>query len=201
MILLLLKLNSWMFYPSSGRIVTKEKVCNFFLSEHVVDEIDLDMLEDYIMSFRQMLGLLAILTIRSLIWFLYTLQWSPWTQEAFFVLRSRSKFNLLTRSAEDDDFLPLLNGRGIYGGGCTPPFTIFFDFRLRSLRYEKDFLPVLSKLSQASMIKIFHFSDEWKVAPQRGVYIPHKSRGRVYARCNQNIFVFKNEKVPLFWVN
>ena len=53
----------------------------------------------------------------------------------------------------------------------TPPFTIFFDFRLRSLRYEKDFLPVLSKLSQASMVKIFHFSDEWKVvsvAPQRG---------------------------------
>ena len=127
MILLLLKLNSWMFYPSSGRIVTKEKVCNFFLSEHVVDEIDLDMLEDYIMSFRQMLGLLAILTIRSLIWFLYTLQWSPWTQEAFFVLRSRSKFNLLTRSAEDDDFLPLLNGRGIYGGGCTfPPLRHFF---------------------------------------------------------------------------
>ena len=63
-----------------------------------------------------------------------------------------------------------LNGRRIYGG-CTPPFTIFFDFRLRSLRYEKDFLPVLSKLSQASMVKIFHFSDEWKVvfvAPQRG---------------------------------
>ena len=55
-------------------------------------------------------------------------------------------------------------------GGCTPPFTIFLDFRLRSLRYEKDFLPVLSKLSQASMVKIFHFSDEWKVvsvAPQR----------------------------------
>ena len=52
-----------------------------------------------------------------------------------------------------------LNGRRIYGG-CTPPFTIFFDFRLRSLRYEKYFLPVLSKLSQASMIKIFHFSDE-----------------------------------------
>ena len=65
-------------------------------------------------------------------------------------------------------------------GGCTPPFTIFFDFRLRSLRYEKDFLPVLSKLSQASMVKIFHFSDEWKVvsvAPQRGVYTPIKSRG------------------------
>ena len=45
-------------------------------------------------------------------------------------------------------------------GGRTPPFTIFFDFRLRSLRYEKDFLPVLSKLSQASMVNIFHFSDE-----------------------------------------
>jgi len=29
------------------------------------------------------------------------------------------------------------------------------------------------------MVKIFHFSDEWKVvsvAPRRGVYIPHKSR-------------------------
>ena len=49
-----------------------------------------------------------------------------------------------------------LMGEG-FMGGCTPPFTIFFDFRLRSLRYEKDFLPVLSKLSQASMVKIFHF--------------------------------------------
>ena len=60
-------------------------------------------------------------------------------------------------------------------GGVHPPFTIFFEFRLRSLRYEKDFLPVLSKLSQASMVKILHFSDEWKVvsvAPQRGVYTP-----------------------------
>ena len=64
-----------------------------------------------------------------------------------------------------------LMGEGFMGGVYTPPFTIFFDFRLRSLRYEKDFLPVLSKLSQASMVKIFHFSDEWKVvsvAPQRG---------------------------------
>ena len=55
--------------------------------------------------------------------------------------------------------------------GVYTPFTNFFDFRLRSLRYEKDFLPVLSKLSWASMVKIFHFSDEWKVvsmAPQRG---------------------------------
>ena len=68
------------------------------------------------------------------------------------------------------------NGRRIYAPSpCTPPFTIFFDFRLRSLRYEKDFLQVLSKLSQASMVKIFHFSDEWKVvsvAPQRGGCTP-----------------------------
>ena len=63
------------------------------------------------------------------------------------------------------------NRRRIYGRGVHPPFTIFFDFRLRSLRYEKNFLKVLSKLSQASMVKNFHFSDEWKVvsvAPQRG---------------------------------
>ena len=60
-------------------------------------------------------------------------------------------------------------------GGCTPPLYDLFDFRLRSLRYEKDFLPVLSKLSQASMVKIFHFSDEWKVvsvATQRWLYTP-----------------------------
>ena len=43
-----------------------------------------------------------------------------------------------------------LMGEGFMGGGCTPPLKIFFNFRLRSLRYEKDFLPVLSKLSQAS---------------------------------------------------
>ena len=64
-----------------------------------------------------------------------------------------------------------LMGEGFMGGGVHPPFTIFFDFQLRSLRYEKDFLSVLSKLSRASMVKIFHFSDEWKVvsvALQRG---------------------------------
>ena len=64
-----------------------------------------------------------------------------------------------------------LMGEGFMGGCTPPPFPIIFDFRLRSLRYEKDFLPVLSKLSQASMVKIFHFSDERKVisvAPQRG---------------------------------
>ena len=64
---------------------------------------------------------------------------------------------------------------GVMGG------TNFFAFWLVSWRYEKCYLPVLSKLSQASMVKIFHFSDEWKVvsvAPQSGT--PHKSRGVFY---------------------
>ena len=67
--------------------------------------------------------------------------------------------------------------------GFMGPLYDLFDFRLRSLRYEKDFLSVLS-LSQASMVKIFHYSDEWKVvsvAPQRGGCTPpHKSRGVFY---------------------
>ena len=51
-------------------------------------------------------------------------------------------------------------------GGVHPPLRFFFT--------KKIFLQVLSKLPQASMVQIFHFSDEWKlvfVAPQRGVYI------------------------------
>ena len=55
------------------------------------------------------------------------------------------------------------------------PFTKAFDFWLRSSRYEKDFLQVLLKKSQASVIKIFHISDDWKVvsvATQRGMYTP-----------------------------
>ena len=59
------------------------------------------------------------------------------------------------------------------------PFPNFFDFRLRSSRYEKDVLPVSSKLSQASLVEIFYFSDKWKVvsvAPQRGGGV-NKSRG------------------------
>ena len=71
----------------------------------------------------------------------------------------------------------LINGRRIYWG-CTHPFTYFFDFRLCSSRYEKDYLQVLPKLCQAPLIRIFHFSDRWKVvsvAPQRGVYNPHTS--------------------------
>ena len=43
------------------------------------------------------------------------------------------------------------------------------------LQDTKKIFTVLSKLSQASMVKLFHFSDKWKmvsVAPQRGVYTP-----------------------------
>ena len=66
-------------------------------------------------------------------------------------------------------------------GGVHPLYD-FSDFWLRSLRYEKDFLQVLSKLFQASMVKIFHFSEKWKVvsvAPQEGegAYTPNKSWG------------------------
>ena len=78
-------------------------------------------------------------------------------------------------------FINILMEEGFLG--VYTPFTIFLYFWLRPLRYEKDFLQVLSKLCQASMVKIFHFSDEWKVvsvAPQRGVYTPHKSRGVFY---------------------
>ena len=53
-----------------------------------------------------------------------------------------------------DQEICVLMGEG-FMGGVHPPFTIFFDFRLRSLRYEKDFLPVLSKLSQTYMVNIF----------------------------------------------
>ena len=42
-------------------------------------------------------------------------------------------------------------------------FTNFSDFWLSSARYEEDSLQVLSNLSHAYLIKIFHFSDEWKV--------------------------------------
>ena len=63
-----------------------------------------------------------------------------------------------------------VNGRRIYGGGVhphPPPFTIFFDFRLRSLRYEKDFLPVLSKYQN------FQMSGKWfPWYPKGGVYTP-----------------------------
>ena len=73
--------------------------------------------------------------------------------------------------------------------GGVPPFTLFFltsFFKIRT-----SFLQVLSKLSQASKVKIFHFSDEWKVvpvAPQRGggvhppinpspINVPYRTQG------------------------
>ena len=68
-----------------------------------------------------------------------------------------------------------LNGGRIYGV-CTPLYkgVAQFWFLTSFSRCKKDFLPVLSKSSQASMVRTFHFSDEWKVvsvAPQREVYI------------------------------
>ena len=99
---------------------------------------------------------------------------SSWQNSKFF-FTTQLATHVIAPQGSDTPFQsllpPFLMGEGFMGGVYTPPFTIFFDFRLRSLRYEKDFLPVLSKLSQASMVKIFHFSDEWKVvsvAPQRG---------------------------------
>ena len=70
----------------------------------------------------------------------------------------------------------ILMGEG-YMRGVYTPFTIFYNSY--SSRNEKDFLLVLLKLSQASIVKIFHFSDEQKVVsvvPKRGCTPPHKSR-------------------------
>ena len=47
--------------------------------------------------------------------------------------------------------------------GVYTPLYDFFYFCLRCLRYRKYFLQVSSKLSQASMVKVFHFLDKWKV--------------------------------------
>ena len=66
----------------------------------------------------------------------------------------------------------MFNGRRIYGGVYTL-FTIFFEFRLRSARYEKDFLPVLSKSSQASMVRILSFFPH----KSKGVFFRHISHG------------------------
>ena len=76
-----------------------------------------------------------------------------------------SNFNLYSKGIKVN-----LMGEG-FMGDVHSSFSIFLDFWLRSSRHEKYFLPELSKLSQKSMVKIFHFSDEWKVvfvATQRG---------------------------------
>ena len=55
-----------------------------------------------------------------------------------------------------------------------PPLRAFFISYFFS-RYKKDFLPVPSKLSQASVVRIFYFSDKWKavsVAPKEGCTPP-----------------------------
>ena len=59
-----------------------------------------------------------------------------------------------------------LNGRVIYGG-VHPLYDFLF---ICDFVHEKDFLQVLSKLSQASIVKVFHFSDEWKVVPWNPVH-------------------------------
>ena len=70
----------------------------------------------------------------------------------------------------------LINESRIYGG-CKLTFMNFFNFWLCSSRYKKDFLTPLSKLSQASLVKIFHFSDEWKVVSMAPPWGGHKSWG------------------------
>ena len=72
----------------------------------------------------------------------------------------------------------LCNERRIYRD--VHPFTKFFDFWLRSSKYEKKFLPVLSKLSQASMFKNFSFF-RWVEGGFRGspmVFFRHIGHGK-----------------------
>ena len=67
---------------------------------------------------------------------------------------------------------------GFMGGVYTPLYDLFW-FLNSFFKIRKRFFASL----QASMVNIFHFSDEWNVvsvAPQRGVYTPHKSRGVFY---------------------
>jgi len=77
-----------------------------------------------------------------------------------------------------------LNGRRIYGGGVHPPFTIFFDFRLRSLRYEKDFCQCYQNYLRHLWLKFFIFQMSGRWFPWHpkggGVHPPHKSRGVFY---------------------
>ena len=97
-----------------------------------------------------------------------------------------STFNELVRRRLLSDWLSIadLMGEGFMGGGwCTPPFTIFL-FLTSFFKIEKDFLPVLSKLSQASMVKIFIFQMSGRWFPWHpkggGCTPPHKSRGVFY---------------------
>ena len=65
----------------------------------------------------------------------------------------------------------MFNGRGIYGGVVYPPLRTFLtsDFVLQDTK--KIVCQCYQNNIKASVVKIFHFSDEWKVvsvAPQRG---------------------------------
>ena len=62
---------------------------------------------------------------------------------------------------------------------CTP-FTNFFDFCLRSSRYDNKYLPMLSKLSQASLVKIFQISGGWVSWHPKG--------GGVHSPINPEVF-------------
>ena len=76
---------------------------------------------------------------------------------------------LIFKNSDTRPFPPFINGRRIYGG--VQPLYDLFLFLTLLFKIRKRFLPVLSKLSQATMVKKFYFSDPWKVvsvAPQRG---------------------------------
>ena len=46
-------------------------------------------------------------------------------------------------------------------GGVHAKFTNFFDFRLRSSRYEKDFFASVIKTMVGILVKIFQMSGRW----------------------------------------
>ena len=77
-----------------------------------------------------------------------------------------------------DDFLSAIQDKSKilqrhFKWGCKPlPFTNFFDFWLRSSRYEKDLLQVLSNLPGASLLKISQMSGKWFPWHPKGVYHP-----------------------------
>ena len=75
-----------------------------------------------------------------------------------------------------EQFKRRLMGKGFMWGGDVTPFTNFFDFCLRSSRYDNKYLPMLSKLSQASLVKIFQISGGWvSWHPPLICTLPHES--------------------------
>ena len=72
-----------------------------------------------------------------------------------------------------------LMGEGFMGRVCTPPpLYELFPFLTSLLKIRKFYLQVLSKLSQASIVKIFQISGRWFPWNTKGeVYTAPKSRG------------------------